>query len=60
MMHKHSEARQGAEDEIFALRKKIDKYGTVGNSDESVTPSTGDFAPSTKAWCRERHKEKKR
>jgi len=34
MMHKQKEARQGAEHEIFALRKKIDKYGAVGNSDE--------------------------
>lgn len=33
-MQTQTETRQGAEDQVFALRKKIDQFAAVGDSDE--------------------------
>ena len=33
-MQTQTETRQGAEDEIFALRRKIEQYAAVGDSGE--------------------------
>ena len=33
-MQTQTETRQGAEDEIFALRRKIEQYAAVGDSEE--------------------------